>query len=154
MNIRIAQQSDIASATFLWFERIALLQQTDTYFTPLDDASQVWQAEATKWLQDDDVIFYVAEQDSHLLGYIVVSIIAGPVGLRPKRIGTILDMSLDLHHAHSGLGGQLINEVKLWLADNNTRVLTVSLPARYPVEEAFWRSQGAKLRFNEFWMLI
>ncbi len=154
MNIRIAQQSDIASATFLWFERIALLQQTDTYFTPLDDASQVWQTEATKWLQDDDVIFYVAEQDSHLLGYIVVSIIAGPVGLRPKRIGTILDMSLDLHHAHSGLGGQLINTVKLWLADNNIRVLTVNLPARYPVEEAFWLSQGAKLRFNEFWMLI
>lgn len=38
--------------------------------------------------------------------------------------------------------------------DDDLHVLTVDAPLRYPVEEAFWRSQGAKARFNEYWMTI
>ena len=63
-------------------------------------------------------------------------------------------MGLDLHQAHKRLGGSLLDSAKSWLDERDIRILTVDLPARYPVEEAFWRSNGAKLRFNEFWMVI
>jgi len=154
MEIRPAQPSDLSTISFIWVERIALLQQTDSYFTPIPNAVQVWEEQAQLWIDDSMVGFYVAEQDSQVLGYIVVTIVAGPVGLRPKQIGKIMDMGLDLHQAHRGLGGNLLNEAKSWLAEHDIRILTVDLPARYPVEEAFWRSNGARLRFSEFWMVI
>lgn len=154
MNIRVAQQSDLSHLSFLWYERIALLQQTDTYFTPLPDAMQVWEKQAALWLDDDNVCFFVAEVESVSIGYVSAKIVDGPIGLRPKYMGAILDIGLDLHHTHRNLGGQLVDEVKHWLKERDIRIMMVNLPARYPVEEAFWRSVGGRLRFNEFWMKI
>lgn len=154
MHVRPAIQSDIPQAVFLWYERIALLQQTDSYFTPLPSATQVWGETANYWISANDFGFFVAESDGKVVGYMVVTMVDGPVGLRPKKLGKLVDMGLDLHQSHIGLGGQLLDHVKAWMAERNLRVLTVDLPLRYPVEEAFWRSQGAKARFNEYWMLV
>ena len=154
MNIRPAQQSDLSTVSFIWYERIALLQQTDSYFTPLPNAVQVWEQQANLWIDDSNVGFYLAEHESHTLGYIALTIVDGPVGLHPKQIGKIIDIGLDLHQSHRGLGGNLLDQAKSWLGERGIRILTVDLPARYPVEEAFWRSHGAKLRFSEFWMVI
>lgn len=154
MNIRPAQQSDLSQLSFIWYERIALLQQTDSYFTPLADAMQVWEQHAEIWLNEESICFFVAEDKERLVGFICVSIVAGPIGLQPAQIGRIIDIGVDLHQAHRDLGGQLFERVKIWLKERDISILTVDLPARYPVEEAFWRSIGAKLRFNEFWMVI
>ncbi len=154
MDVRPAKQSDISQTSFLWYERIALLQQTDSYFTALPSGVQVWQETATKWIIDDNVGFFVAEVNNDVVGYMVVTLVDGPVGLRPKKLARLIDMGMDLHQSHSGLGGQLLEQVTNWMREQNLRVLTIDLPLRYPVEEAFWRSQGAKARFNEYWMLI
>jgi hypothetical protein len=154
MNIRPAQQSDLSTVSFIWYERIALLQQTDSYFTPLSDAVQIWEQQANLWIDDSTVGFYVAEHETNIIGYIVITIVDGPVGLYPKYIGKLIDMGLDLHQAHRGLGGNLLDQAKSWLTERDIRILTIDLPARYPVEEAFWRSHGAKLRFSEFWLVI
>jgi hypothetical protein len=154
MHVRPANPSDVPQTVFLWYERIALLQQTDSYFALLPSAREVWAETALQWIADDDVGFFVAEVDGSVVGYMVVTIVDGPVGLRPKKLGKLIDMGLDLHQSHRGLGGVLLDTVKVWLSEQKLRVLTVDLPLRYPVEEAFWRSQGAKARFNEYWMLI
>ena len=46
MKIRPAIQSDLPTIAFIWYERIALLQQTDSYFTPIPNAMQVWEQQA------------------------------------------------------------------------------------------------------------
>lgn len=154
MQVRPAMQSDIPQASFLWYERIALLQQTDSYFTPLPSAVQIWESTAQKWLADDRVGFFVAEKDAQVVGYMTVTIANGPVGLRPKYLVKLIDIAMDLHQSHAGLGNQLLDHIRAWMTERNLRVLTIDLPLRYPVEEAFWRSQGAKVRFNEYWMLV
>lgn len=154
MNIRPAKLSDLSTVSFIWYERIALLQQSDSYFTPIPNATQVWEEQATLWIDDATVGFFVAEHQSEVIGYVIVTVNQGPIGLRPKQIGKIIDMGLDLHQSHRGLGGNLVDMAKSWLSEQGIRILTVDLPARYPVEEAFWRSVGAKLRFSEFWMVI
>ena len=154
MNIRPTQHSDLSQLSFIWYERIALLQQSDSYFTPLPDAMQVWQEQAALWINDEQRCFLAAEHNDRLIGYICVLIVDGPIGLQPRQLGNIVDIGVDLHQSHRNLGGQLVDEAKAWLNDRNIRILTIDLPARYPVEEAFWRSIGAKLRFNEFWIMI
>jgi len=154
MHVRPAKQSDIPQASFLWYERIALLQQTDSYFTPLPSAMQIWEQSANNWITNPLVGFLIAEADVQVIGYMVVTIVDGPVGLRPKQIGKLIDMGLDLHQSHSGLGGKLLDAIKEWLSEREVRVLTVDVPNQYPVEEAFWLSQGAKARFSNYWMLV
>jgi len=154
MNIRPAKLSDLSTVSFIWYERIALLQQSDSYFTPIPNAVQVWEEQATLWIDDATLGFFVAERESDVIGYVIVTVRDGPLGLHPKQIGKIIDMGLDLHQSHRGLGGKLVDTAKSWLREHDIRILTVDLPALYPVEEAFWRSNGAKLRFSEFWMVI
>lgn len=152
MKIRLAQESDLTAASRLWYERIALLQQTDFFFSPLPDAAQAWKHHAAAWLADRRCAFFVAEKDAILIGFMVVAVSDGRPGLHPRQLGRVMEMGLDLHHPHPGLGGSLLDRAKAWLKEQGIPVMVTDLPARYPVEAAFWRSQGAKLRFNGYWM--
>lgn len=154
MELRPTQITDLDSITHLWSERIALLQQSDSYFTPLPNAMQVWQHQAHLWTMDDTIGFFVAEEESEIRGFVVVKIVDAPTGFRPERIGRIIEIGHSLHDNTVGLGRGLIEVATVWLKRQDTHILTIDVPARYPVEEAFWRGVGAKLRFNQFWMTI
>ena len=76
------------------------------------------------------------------------------MGLYPERVGALLEMAVDLHCAHAGLSDALLDSAKGWLAKHDVRHLEIDAPARYPVEEAYWRAKRAKARFTGFWLEI
>lgn len=154
MEIRPAESSDLESASQLWFERINLLQQTDGHFKLRPDAVEDWRTEASGWIADDQVRFLVAENDEELIGLIAVRVMDGMPGLYPKRKAVLLDMAVDLHATHRGLSEQLLDQAKRWLSAKNVTQLEIDVPARYPVETAFWRAQGGRLQFERRWLRI
>lgn len=154
MKIRLAQASDLRAASALWHERAALLQQTDFAFRPLPNARRVWEERAALWLEDRETAFFVAENNEGLIGFAAVGIVDGQAGLRPRRMGRLIEMVLDLHQPHPGLGRRLLAGAKTWLKARGIEAMAVDSPARYPLEAAFWRSQGAKLRFHGYWMAV
>ncbi|MDE2855548.1 MAG: GNAT family N-acetyltransferase [Chloroflexota bacterium] len=154
MQIRLAVPSDLQAAARLWHDRMALLQQTDTCIKLLPDAAARWRIEAERWIASDVVGFYVAEAEGDLAGFAAVQVVPGRPGLRPARLGVILDMAVDLHSARSGLSEQLLGKVRRWLASKDIHHLEIDVPARYPVEEAFWRARRASVRFNRYWLEI
>ena len=154
MKIRLAQASDLTAASALWHERAALLQQTDFAFRPLPNARRAWEQQAAVWLEDRETAFFVAENDEGLVGFIAAGIVEGQAGLQPRRMGRVLEMVLDLHQPHPGLGRRLLACAKTWLKARGIKMMAVDSPARYPLEAAFWRSQGAKLRFHGYWMAV
>ena len=143
MQIRLAKSSDLPAAAQLWFDRITLLQQTDPHVKLLPDARKKWSDVAANWIRDEKVRFLVGEQNGTLVGFTVVEVAPGKPGLHPQRRGILLEMVLDLHETHRGLSDQLLSRVKRWLASAGVTQLEVDMPARYPVEAAFWRAQGA-----------
>lgn len=154
MEIRPAESSDLESASQLWFERINLLQQTDGQIKHLPDAKEAWRSHARRWIADEMVHFLVSAKSENLIGLIAVRVVDGMPGLRPQRKGLLLDMVIDLHATHPGLSERLLNQAKRWLSAQKVTQLEVDVPARYPVEEAFWRAQGAELRFERRWLRI
>ena len=154
MKIRAAQSSDLESASQLWFDRMNLLQQTDWQIKLLPDAKEHWRTTASNWIADDQVRFLVAENNEELIGLIAVGLAEGTPGLYPQRKAVLLDMAVDLHATHRGLGKQLLDMAKRWLSAKDVTQLEVDVPARYPVETAFWRAQGAELRFERRWLRI
>ncbi|MCY4062311.1 MAG: GNAT family N-acetyltransferase [Chloroflexi bacterium] len=142
MQIRLAQMSDLPAAAQLWFDRITLLQQTDRRIKLLPDARENWSAAAARWTGDERTRFWVAEDGGALVGFTVVRLASGAPGLQPQRRGLLLEMVVDLHETHRGLADQLLDHARRWLAAMGAGEIEVDVPARYPVETAFWRAQG------------
>lgn len=154
MRIGPAAEADLAAAAALWQERLRLLQQADASYMPLADAAAAWSARARQWLAAEDCLFAVAYADKRLIGFIVVTITRGEPGTTPERLGALSAMALDLHQAHAGLSGKLLECARDWLRARDIAMLQVAVPARYPVEDAFWQSQGANLRARQYWLAL
>ena len=148
MQIRLAEPPDIHAAAQLWFERLALLQQTDPHIKLLPDAKARWSRAALRWIGDETVRVFVGEKQGALVGFAVVGIAPGKPGLQPRRRGLLLEMAVDLHATHRGLSDQLLAQARRWLRKSGVAQLDIELPARCPVEAAFWRARGAVSRVD------
>ncbi len=145
MRIRMASKPDLETAAQLWYERIALLRESDANIALAPDAIDAWRKRARTWIEDGEYACFVAETDGTVVGLAAVTIVAGQPGLFPEHIGTIMELAVDLHQPHPGLSGDLLEQAKTWLKSRGVGTVEVHAPAYYPVEEAFWRAQGAKL---------
>lgn len=146
MLIRRAGAADLDAAAALWYERMAMLRESASWIEFAPDAIDRWRCQAASWIADEACVFYVAEADDRVIGLAVAAARESRPGLNPGRIGILLELAVDLHHPHRGLSGRLIEAVKTWMQSNDLSVLDVCAPASYPVEDAFWRAQGAALR--------
>ncbi len=154
MQIRLAQERDLAAAAQLWRERLFLLQQSDPSILLAPNALAAWTARAKQWLAAEDHAFFVAERQGAVVGYIVLTIVDGPAGLMPERLGALLELAVDLHEKHTGLSGGLLAQAKSWLRERGIRQLQIEAPAYYPVEDAFWQGQGARPRGQTYWLKL
>lgn len=145
MEIRRAQAPDLAAAATLWYERMALLRESEPGLELAPDASDHWLGRAKTWINDADYAFLVAVADGRIIGLAVVTTCDGLPGLMPDRKGVLMQLAVDLHHQHGGLPGRLIKAAKAWLRSCDVSVLQVDAPVNYPVEDVFWRAQGASL---------
>ena len=152
--VRQAVEADLPQAAALWRDRIAILQQTDRHCRPTSDSRADWLESASVWLTDERTEFLVAFADAKLAGYLVVSVVAGIPGQDPNRVGRVQDMALELHRSHPGLGSALLKRARDWLRSQEILVVTVDVPAHYPVESAFWRAQGGQQRFVQHWLSV
>ena len=154
MRIRLAEERDLAQAAQLWFERMSLLREADPGLALRHEPASIWQDCARGWIDDEGCAFLVAEDDGALAGWLVVATKDNLPWLRPKRLGVIVDMALDLHQRRPGLSSALLERAADWLRARDIAVLEVQPSAYYPVEEAFWRAKGGRLRTSKFWLKL
>jgi len=151
-TVRPAQPSDLPALARLWYEKTVLQQQADSRLRFAPDAEAHWQAVAAGWLNDDHTVLLVALDGTELAGYAVVRIESGAPGLLPERVGVLLDMALDTHRYRGGVGRGLVSAAHAWLRHRGIDQLTVAVSRRSAVEQAFWRSLGAREWMDYLWM--
>ena len=152
MRIRPATAADLPAASQLWLERQYLLQQSDSLLQLSAAAQSDWLNAARAWLTSEDSALFVAENDGELIGVLVVDICAGDIATQPARLGKLRALAVDLHCAHPALSSRLLGAARGWLRGRGVTTLQVDAPAAYPVESAFWRGQGARLRSQRYWL--
>ncbi len=152
--IRPASPADIPAMAQLWHEKMTIQQQTDRRFQLAPDALAEWSQAMCGWLTDSCYAIYVAERGDLLVGYVVGRIQDNPPGLRPVRIGTVIEMAVGAHSYQSGLGKQLLAPLRLWFAGQGITSIVAYVPRRQPVEQAFWRALGATDLTDVMWMKI
>ncbi len=154
MRIRNANVSDLENAAQLWFERMALLRESDSNIVLAPEAISAWQQRAKVWIEEDEYAFFVAESHGDLAGFLVVEVGENLPWLQPRYLGSVVQMTVGLHRTRYGLSGALLERARAWLQTLEIAVLEVQAPAHYPVEDAFWRAQGGSLRSHKFWLKI
>ena len=150
MLIRSARAADLEAAAALWYERMAMLRESASWVELAPDAIDRWRSCAACWIDDETRAFFVAEADGRIIGLAVAAAREGSPGLNPARSGILLELAVDLHQPYYGLSGRLIEAAKSWLRSIGVSALEVCAPANYPVEDAFWRAQGAALRARQY----
>jgi N-acetylglutamate synthase-like GNAT family acetyltransferase len=128
MITRLSTQDDDAQVQHLWQERLAILSQSDPRFLALMDAPM-----------PEDLTVFIAQSEGHILGCIACQI--------RDDYGVILDIALDAHTYHSGLGRTLLQGAKDWFHQQqptSLKGIVARVPLYHAVEQAFWRALGAK----------
>ena len=136
----------------LWLEKMALQQFGDRRLQLARDGAERRICAMRGWLQDERYCLLVALAGRQAAGYIVGCERPGPPGLLPERQGQVLELTVGLHSDMNGLGGRLWPPLHDWFRQRGLEEIIMHVPARQPVEQAFWRSMGATEMTGLFWM--
>lgn len=151
-TIRSANEMDIAAMAALWHEKMTVQQQSDHRFRLSATGQAEWSVAAADWLKDPCCTVLVADRDHEIVGYIIGRIEDGPPGMRPARIGSVIDLAVGLHSYQSGLGRRLLEPLREWFACQGITAFVARVPRRQPVDQAFWRAMGATELTDVLWM--
>jgi GNAT superfamily N-acetyltransferase len=152
LKTRPASLNDIPRLASLWYEKTVLQQQADPRFRLAPDALERWSQAAQGWIKDSSFAVFAADAEDAPVGYVVVTIEPGAPGLLPERIGAILDLAIDAHGYHGGVGRALVDAARDWLREQGIEQMRIPVARRHAVEQAFWRALGAKEWFDCLWM--
>jgi len=154
--IRKATTNDLPGLFELWYDRMALLAQTNPTLRLAPNHPQAWRQAAETWITNAETEFLVWQREQSYVGYIVGEIQANAPGLLPERIGVIPALVIDLHTPPlpGGTGRVLLDALLDWFKDHHICTITAHAPLLSPVEQAFWRGVGAVAKSHRFEMRL
>ena len=146
MEISDAAPDDLPRLADLWQERMTIIAQNASRFSPGTDHRTLWTQFMRARMSDVTWAIFVAKSPEPV-GYII-----GRIGDPPDltastpgtRRGIIEDIALDVHSYHSGLGRRLYAALCAWFEGRGVGRIFVHAPRYYAVEQAFWRGLGAR----------
>ncbi|MBZ0278862.1 MAG: GNAT family N-acetyltransferase [Anaerolineae bacterium] len=154
VTVRPTMQADVESIALLWHEKNILLQQMDSRFTPRSQAEHYLSQTVTAWLDDADAMLVTALRDNQVVGFVGGRIQSGLPGLLPEQMGTISVLAVEAHGEAGGVGRMLLEAARGWFIARGIRQISVQIPARFAVEQAFWRASGAKEWMDVLWLTL
>jgi GNAT superfamily N-acetyltransferase len=154
VTVRVATPNDLIGLADMWCENRVIQQQSDARVTLLPGAKARWIAEAAAWLNDVRCSIWVANRGAALSGYLIAWLQDMPPGVQPNRVGCITDMAVDPHVPSAGATQHLLNAARAWFKEQGIENLIATVPHRQPVQQAFWRGQGARTWMDLMWLKL
>ena len=156
-TVRPAKPEDIPQLAEYWYDNAVLFQQMQPGVMLAPDAISQWQQAAEGWLLAEDVIFLTGlTENGYIVGGIIAAICPNHPGFAPDQYARLLEIVLDIHtpHTQGGTGGILLDALRNALVDREITRLEVMAPVQIAVQQAFWRSAGAKRIHDTFWLKL
>ncbi|MDX2136506.1 MAG: hypothetical protein SF123_00300 [Chloroflexota bacterium] len=151
-TIRPVQQDDLPQLSALWYEKAALLAAQDTRLRLHPDARGEWQQVASTWVTASERVFLAAFQDGTAIGYLVGAVQPAPPGYLPALLGSIEDLTLDVHRFEGGSARALVAAARSAFHAQGVEQIVVRVPRRSAIEQAFWRAYGAAQWMESLWI--
>jgi len=154
ITTRLANPDDLVDLADLWYENQVLQQQSDLRSKLTVGAKAKWIDEASHWLTNPRCAIWLALRQDHRQGYLVLWLQDMPPGVVPTCIGYVSDIAVDLHSPSGGAGQILLRVARDWLMQRGIENITVAVPHRQAVQQAFWRGQGARTWMDLMWLKL
>lgn len=154
VTIRLATPNDLIDLADMWYENRLIQQQSDPRLTVVSGAKAKWIAEATLWLSNTRCSIWAAFRGDNLAGYAVAWLQDMPPGMQPDCVGCITDIAVDPHNPSGGASQILLNAARGWFLEHGVENLIATVPHRQPVQQAFWRGQGARTWMDLMWLKL
>jgi hypothetical protein len=154
VTARLATPDDLTDLADLWYENRVLQQQSDSRLTLTSEAKVKWIEEASHWLTNPRCAIWVALRAENRQGYLVLWLQDMPPGIVPACMGCVTDMAVDLHSPSGGAGQILLSAARDWLTQQGIENMMIAVPHRQPVQQAFWRGQGARTWMDLMWLKL
>lgn len=152
--IRPALPADIPQIGALWHEKVVLLGQLDTRFTPQPGAQSRFMQAVTDRLNAPDTMLVVAIRDERVAGFAAAHVHPDWPGLLPEQQGVITQFVVDSHGQAAGIGRLLLNALRTWFSGQGIRQIIVHVPHRFAIEQAFWRASGGADWMDILWLTL
>ncbi|PJF40858.1 MAG: hypothetical protein CUN54_03585 [Phototrophicales bacterium] len=151
--LRAATIDDVVDLLYLWQAKQAVRASLSQSNIPKTE-KHVLGDQIANWLDDESYLIYVGMRGAQMAGYIIGHVGSFPLGLTIRRIGLVVDLTIDGHIYSGGLGRSLCRVLWHWFDEKEIQRVMIPLLGGSAVEEAFWRSLGADYDRNIFWMDI
>ncbi|MEP6985375.1 MAG: GNAT family N-acetyltransferase [Chloroflexota bacterium] len=154
VTARLATSDDLTDLADLWYENRVLQQQSDSRLALTSGAKIKWIEEASRWLMNPRCAIWAALRQGNRQGYLILWLQDMPPGVVPACVGYVSDMAVDLHSPSGGAGQILLSTARDWLTQQGIENMMIAVPHRQPVQQAFWRGQGARTWMDLMWLKL
>jgi GNAT superfamily N-acetyltransferase len=151
-SIRPASSDDLSQLAQIWYEHAAIVFAQRPAILA-QRAPEHWAAaHAARLDAGETCALFVLVWGTRPAGYVSVHVEAGRPGHRDTQIGVIDEAALDVHGYYPGAMRALVQHARQWLSNRGVTQTIVRVPRSSTVEQAFWRSAGAK--DFEQWLIL
>lgn len=152
--IRAAHADDLSPLYAMWVEKMILWEQSNLHIRLLPDSRAAWLDAYRAFLNDPQRSVWVAHSDENgeLIGYIAGRLMDNSPGLAPRLVGMIDALVMDAHGYHRGVGRALFTALSDWFRTMSVSEAGIAVGRTVAVEQAFWRSLGAKDEMDILWI--
>lgn len=142
-SVRPATEQDSEAIVALWRELMAVHQELAPLVWRLsDDAEARYREHLGKMLQDPDRRVFVAEQESEVVGYLVVQKGTRPPVLAHSTRGIFGEIFVSPSARCRGVGRELVEAGLRWFREEGLAMAEVSYASDNPMSVPFWEGLG------------
>jgi hypothetical protein len=134
MFIRVPQVADLPALVRLWQEQVNLLAILSPKLAQSIPPLAYWSSAFQAALSDSQQQIYLAENSTHVLGFMWLNVERGLTG-------SVVATCIEIHGQGSAVGAALWSPARNWFGLQGVSV--VSIPRQSAIADAFWSTQGA-----------
>ena len=144
MEIREASEKHIPEITKLWMEFMYFNAEIEPFDTSGDKVLTQVETHLKNKITSDDSLILVAIESNKVVGYSISEITRKRPSTRKKTLGIIYDMAITTDQRGKGIGKEMLDRIKAWFKDRDTKRIEISAVTKNTIGNTFWREQGFK----------
>jgi len=144
LNITKAKIKDLKDVVELSHKSAMYHKKLTPYYDTSKDVKEVLTKSLKKNIYSSNSCIFIAEENSKIIGYLLVFKINRAEMFKVKKVGLIADVFIEERYRRMGVGKKLIKECFRWLKDGGINFVEINVEASNKQAMNFWDKEGFK----------
>ncbi|HOE96117.1 MAG TPA: GNAT family N-acetyltransferase [Candidatus Sumerlaeota bacterium] len=151
-DIRPAQTGDLTAILELWSAMMRDHERSDERIRLAPGAVAAYRTYANYHVSHPDSQVLVAEADSEIVGFVLLTISRNLPMFQPAHYGYLSDMAVREDWRRRGVGQALLDRVRRWLMARDIHTIQLQYYDFNELGAAFWKAMGFRPYYTRMWL--